>query len=112
MKVATQPQQNNGMVRVDLGWDARFRTGILPRTKKGGDAIERLPPNTNQTFSLLKVSCMKVQAPGKKSDAARKEAMNERVCVDLAKSTFHVVGLDADRKTVFRRKFSREGLLS
>ena len=55
---------------------------------------------------------MKVQPPVKKSEAARKEAMIERVCVDLAKSTFHVVGLDADRKTVFRRKFSREGLLS
>lgn len=35
----------------------------------------------------------------------------ERVCVDLAKSTFHVVVLDHDRKTVFRKKFTRAAFL-
>ncbi|MCL5285386.1 MAG: hypothetical protein M1313_06520 [Nitrospirae bacterium] len=54
---------------------------------------------------------MKVQISKKKTETARNEAAIERVCVDLAKSTFHVVGLDADRKTVFRRKFNRKGFL-
>ncbi len=50
---------------------------------------------------------MKVKTSTKKEEAARILASIERVCVDLAKSTFHVVGLDADRKTIFRRKFTR-----
>ena len=55
---------------------------------------------------------MKVQTPKKKAETVRNESSIERVCIDLAKSVFHVVGLDGDRKTVFRRKFSREGLLA
>lgn len=35
----------------------------------------------------------------------------ERVCVDLAKSTFHVVGVDSERKTIFRKKFTRTAFL-
>ena len=54
---------------------------------------------------------MKVKTSTKKEEAARILASIERVCVDLAKSTFHVVGLDADRKTIFRRKFTRDSFL-
>ncbi len=54
---------------------------------------------------------MKVKTSTKKEEAARILASIERVCVDLAKNTFHVVGLDVDRKTIFRRKFSREAFL-
>ncbi|MHB8369546.1 MAG: IS110 family RNA-guided transposase [Leptospirales bacterium] len=54
---------------------------------------------------------MKVKTPTKKEETARILSSIERVCVDLSKSTFHVVGLDADRKIVFRKKFSREAFL-
>ena len=49
---------------------------------------------------------MKVETP--KKAKAPLESPLARVCVDLSKSTFHVVGLDAEGNKVLRRKFNRE----
>ncbi|MGC8500742.1 MAG: IS110 family transposase, partial [Leptospirillia bacterium] len=49
---------------------------------------------------------MKVETP--KKTKAPLESTLARVCVDLSKSTFHVVGLDAEGNKVLRRKFNRE----
>ena len=54
---------------------------------------------------------MKVQTPMKKAEDAHILSSIERVCVDLAKSNSHVVGIDAARRTVFRKKFSRSAFL-
>ena len=49
---------------------------------------------------------MKVETP--KKTKATLESTLVRVFVDLAESTFHVVGLDAEGNKVLRRKFNRE----
>ena len=53
----------------------------------------------------------KIQKATKPATTLAVETRIERVCVDLAKSTFHVVGIDRDRKTVFRKKFTRAAFL-
>lgn len=53
----------------------------------------------------------KVQKATKPTTILDIESRIERVCVDLAKSTFHVVGLDSNWKTIFRKKFTRTGFL-
>ena len=50
---------------------------------------------------------MKVETPKKTKNSP--ESSLSRIGVDLSKSTFHVVGLDADGKKILRRKFNREG---
>ena len=54
---------------------------------------------------------MKVKSSTKKEETTAILATVDRFCVDLAKNSFHVVEIDANRKTVFRRKFSRESFL-
>ena len=49
---------------------------------------------------------MKVETPKKVKSPL--ESILARVCVDLSKSIFHVVGLDAEGNKVLRRKFNRE----
>jgi transposase len=49
---------------------------------------------------------MKIQSPKKTTSSP--ESTLVRVCVDLSKNTFHVVGFDAKGSKVLRKKFSRD----
>ena len=49
---------------------------------------------------------MKVETP--KKPKITTESAIVTVCVDLSKSTFHVVGLDAGGNKILRKKFNRE----
>jgi transposase len=50
---------------------------------------------------------MKVETPKKKKITPESSLVT--VCVDLSKSTFHVVGLDTGGNKILRKKFNREG---
>ena len=55
MKVATDSSQSNGMVRGSSGVGCPLPNGYTARGKKKGEDVRtRLPPDTNQTFSLSK----------------------------------------------------------